>query len=55
MPALEAIRLTSCWVVRPAGELGTCGWIQGKLWMAAYSKASSAARAIQLCQHKVFK
>lgn len=55
MPSLEATRLNNCWIVRPVGQLGTCGWIKGKPWMAAYSNAKAAERAIQLCAHKVFK
>ena len=30
----EAVQLTRSVVVRPAGALGTCGWIDGKPWQA---------------------
>lgn len=35
---LVATRLRDCWVIRPAGCLGTCGWINGVAWTAVFVK-----------------
>lgn len=31
-----AVRLRTCWALRPAGELGTCGWVNGVPWTVRY-------------------
>ena len=33
---LVATRLRNCWVIRPAGCVGTCGWINGVGWTAQF-------------------
>jgi hypothetical protein len=33
-----AVRLRNCWAIRPAGALGTCGWIDGVPWTVQYVK-----------------
>lgn len=43
---LEATELRNGhWAVRPAGQLGTCGWVP-KPWTVIYVKASSSDEAI---------
>ena len=34
------------YAVRPAGSLGTCGWIDGKSWIVVYINARSASQAM---------
>jgi len=43
---LEVERLRTCWVVRPKGQLGTHGWVDGKAWSAYFSRAATAERAL---------
>ena len=38
----EATRLRTCWAIRPAGCLGTCGWINGRPWTVEYRKNKPA-------------
>lgn len=47
MLELEAVRLTSSWAVRPKGQLGTHGWVNGKAWNVQYIKAATAEQAIR--------
>jgi len=43
---LEATHLRdNRWAVRPAGQLGTCGW-HPKPWSVVYVTASTAAAAV---------
>jgi len=35
---LDATRLRTGWILRPAGCLGTCGSVDGQLWTAQYVK-----------------
>ena len=45
---LEATHLRgNRYAVRPAGALGTCGWIDGKTWQVAYVSAKNAADAVR--------
>lgn len=47
MVKLEAIQLRSgTWVVRPEGQLGTCGFYP-RPWMAYFTKARNAQEAIR--------
>ena len=39
---LVAERLRQCWVIRPRGTVGTCGWINGKPWTAQFTKHKPA-------------
>ncbi len=44
---MEAIHLRdNIWAVRPAGQLGTCGFYP-KAWTVRYVKARTAAEAIR--------
>jgi len=46
MDKLEATELRNgTWAVRPAGQLGTCGW-HPRPWTVIYVKARTAAQAI---------
>lgn len=40
------------WVVRPAGALGTCGWINGIPWSAIFVNASNASQALRKAERK---
>jgi hypothetical protein len=44
-----------CYVVRPAGALGTCGWIDGKPWQVEYIKGlhKAARRAAFLNEQEL--
>jgi hypothetical protein len=35
------------WLVRPAGALGNCGWIDGKPWTAKTITARDASEAVR--------
>lgn len=43
---LEATELRECWAVKPKGQLGTCGWIDGIGWEVVFVKAITASAAI---------
>jgi len=46
-PNMSATHLrTGKWAVRPAGQLGTCGWYP-KPWTVVYVSASSEAEALR--------
>ena len=52
---LEAERLRTCWIVRPVGTLGTCGFSPGA-WSAypvPFGYAPTAAHAVRYVQHKL--
>ena len=34
------------YAIRPAGALGTCGWINGEAWTVVYITARNAAQAM---------
>ena len=36
----------NCYAIRPAGALGTCGWINGEAWTVVYITAKSAPAAM---------
>ena len=42
MNDLVAVRLRTCWAIRPRGALGTCGWINGEPWTVWYTKRKPA-------------
>jgi hypothetical protein len=53
--ALEATALRECWIVRPVGTLGTCGWIAGRGWSAIrvpfrgpFGRHIDATKAVQM-------
>lgn len=50
---LEATRLhCGRWAVRPAGQLGTCGF-HPRAWTVVYVRAPSASEAIRKARGKV--
>lgn len=50
LPPLEATYLRgNRWAVRPKGNLGTCGWINGIPWTVRYVNARSAEEAVRKC------
>ena len=50
---LEAIHLRdNRWAVRPAGQLGTCGW-HPHPWSVIYVNASDAQEALKKAQKKM--
>lgn len=52
---MEATHLYSnCWAVRPAGQLGTCGFFPAP-WTVVYVKAQSAAAAIAKAGKRVWE
>lgn len=45
---LEAVQLRSdLYAVRPEGQLGTCGWYDGKPWAVQYINAVTRDEAIR--------
>ena len=44
---LEATKLRNCWVVRPEGALGTCGW-SPEPWSAVFVRARTAEEALRV-------
>jgi hypothetical protein len=61
LPALEATPGRKSWIVRPAGALGTCGWIGGRAWEAVYvpfrgnfGRPVDAALAVRMAAGRVW-
>lgn len=55
LPPLAAERLRgAAYVVRPAGALGPCGWINGKAWTAVTLLAWSADGAVRRARGMVW-
>lgn len=42
-----ATRLRTSWAIRPAGALGTCGWIDGVPWTVRYVKRLPAGMRVE--------
>lgn len=42
-----ATRLRTSWAIRPAGALGTCGWINGVPWTVRYVKRLPAGMRVE--------
>ena len=47
---MEAIKLASCYAVRPEGQLGTCGFFPVP-WEIQYIVARSKAEALRKAHH----
>lgn len=43
------------WAVRPAGCLGTCGWLNGKPWQVIYVNARTAQEALRKAGYRGVK
>ena len=54
MDKLEATRLRNGWAVRPANQLGTCGFYP-RTWDVCYVQARDEREAIRKATGKVFR